>query len=97
LFHCKKNLNFRISLAIILYLVIGILVKKFVYGSKGIDLIPNISFWTFLFSFGRTSKSNTESFGSVNSVEVNDNQENKAEEVNDNPFENKSTGAYGSI
>jgi hypothetical protein len=57
-------------LAIVLYLVIGILVKKFVYGAKGIELIPNISFWRFLFSFGK-SKEGSNGYN-INSEDNND-------------------------
>ena len=34
-----------VCLQIVAYLMIGMLIKKLVYKSKGIDLIPNIQFW----------------------------------------------------
>eukprot|EP01080_Neovahlkampfia_damariscottae_P001444 gene1444-12063_t len=74
-----KGIDFRASLSfisvgsilillviigIILYLIIGVIFKKIKYGSKGLDLIPNIAFWKdvpfligdgimFLFTCGR--------------------------------------------
>jgi uncharacterized membrane protein len=36
------------------YLIIGVLVKKYVYGATGSDLIPNKNFWLSIFGLIKT-------------------------------------------
>jgi len=82
------------AIIIVCYLIIGMIVKKFMYGAKGIEMIPNVTFWRFLFSFGKAqSKSGSYGEVNINSVEVDD-QIREDSKSDTNPFKNTS---YGSI
>ena len=38
-------ISFRLLVAIVAYIVVGMLVMRYYKGARGIEMIPNLSFW----------------------------------------------------
>ena len=52
--HCTSF--FRLVVTIVLYLVLGILINRYLRNKQGKDLIPNVSFWVDLLPLVKVSE-----------------------------------------